>query len=129
MTLNWQDIAGLVVVVGVIGSFIGGLIGAYFSKRSTDVSDANQTIALKDSTIRALEDRQKELEKRVDDQDKVIAKVQADLAAYVRLFQGNPSELERYMRDTAVSMASVSDTQKTILSMLQHAQPNITINK
>lgn len=126
--MNWQDLGALIAVVGVIAAAIGGFVGSYFSKRSNDVSDANQTIALKDSTIKALDEKVKDLENRANEQDKVIAKVQADLAAYVRLFQGNPSELERYMRDTAASMAAVAETQKTILSML-HSQPNITINK
>lgn len=93
----------LVVISGVIGGFIGG----YLKRKSSDTQDAVETIDLKDKAIQALRDEVAALTRRVNEQDEKIKHITEINNAYIRLFSGEPSRLEEYMKETNESLKSI----------------------
>lgn len=126
--------ATLVVIAGILGAFWAGFTG----RKSTNTTDANETIGLINAAKKALEDKINsqdviiaDQDKRLGEQEKRIAELELINASYVKLFQGNPSQLEAYMRDTAVAMREMANTQAAILDKISTHAPatNVTINK
>lgn len=115
----------LVVISGIIGAFWGG----FKNRKSTDNSDTAEVISIKDSTISTLRGEVDELKKKVDQYGKEIKDLQDINSAYMKLFQGNPSTLEKYMKDTAESMSQLAIAMGTVLELLKQKPTNITINK
>lgn len=124
-----QDILEAGSVLIVIAGIVGGFISAYRSQKTTTNTDATETISIKESTIQALRGEVAELRKTQVEQEKRIKDLELINATYVKLFQGDPSQLESYMRDTASSMEKLATAMASVLSLVQQHQPTITINK
>jgi len=113
----------LVVIAGIIGGFYGG------SKRqkTANDTDAGLTIDIKDKAIVALRGEVDELRAIVEKQGKEIKQLQETNAAYIKLFQGDPSRLETYMKETRDSMLTIERSIAEALKLRQ-APANVTVN-
>lgn len=119
--------AVLVVLAGIIGGFYAGVN----RKRSSDTENTTETIELKDKTIATFRVEIDELRRKVADQEKRINDLEEINSQYVKLFQGNPSQLETYMKKTADSMEHLATAMTTVLSLVQShpSSTNVTIQK
>jgi SMC interacting uncharacterized protein involved in chromosome segregation len=114
----------VVVLAGIVGAFWGG------SKRQKTASDtdAGMTIDIKDKAIAALRGEVSELRAIVEKQGVEIKQLQETNAAYIKLFQGNPSRLEGYMKETRDSMLTVERSLELILKLHQLSPSSVTVN-
>jgi hypothetical protein len=123
--MTWLDI------VVIFGGIIGGGLTGFLTKKSSNVSDANSTIALKDSTISALQTEVAQMKNTIASQGVRIKLLEDDKASYIKLFQGNPSELEASLKKMADSQSNMMDTLNTLLALVQQkpaTSPSLTIN-
>lgn len=114
----------IVVLAGIVGAFWGG------SKRQKNANDtdAGLTIDIKDKAIIALRGEVAELRELVEKQGKEIKQLQEVNAAYIKLFQGDPSRLETYMKETRDSMLTVERSLEVLLKVHQLSASNVTVN-
>jgi len=114
----------VVVIAGIVGAFWAG------SKRQKNASDtdAGMTIDIKDKAIAALRGEVGELRAIVEKQGVEIKQLQEANAAYIKLFQGNPSRLETYMKETRDSILTVERSIEILLKTHQLSPANVTVN-
>lgn len=114
----------VVVLAGIVGAFWGG------SKRQKNANDADAglTIDIKDKAITALRGEVGELRIILEKQGAEIKQLQETNAAYIKLFQGNPSRLEIYMKETRDSMLAIERSIENLLKVRQLTPASVTVN-
>jgi predicted secreted protein len=121
----------LVVIAGIIGAFY---TGSKKQRATTEEADVN-TITLINEARKALEEKmktmkeesdkkQQEMQATIDAQGKRIAELELVNASYVKLFQGNPSQLESWMKEIAAGTAAIH----SLLQAQSGQKSSITIN-
>jgi len=114
----------IVVLAGIVGAFWGG---SKRQKAATD-TDAGITIDIKDKAITALRSEVDELRILVEKQGKEIKQLQEVNSAYIKLFQGDPSRLETYMKETRDSILTIERSIAEALKARQLLPANVTVN-
>src|SRR5665213_697321 len=114
--------AVLVVLAGIIGAFWGGSK----QQRTANDTDAGMTIDIKDKAITALRGEVQELRTLVEKQGIEIKQLQETNAAYIELFQGNPSRLEQYMKETRDSILTMEKSVEVIMKIHQLTPSSVT---
>jgi SMC interacting uncharacterized protein involved in chromosome segregation len=114
----------VVVLAGIVGAFWGG------SKRQKNANDTDAGVAIdiKDKAITALRGEVNELRALVEKQGKEIKELQETNAGYIKLFQGDPSRLETYMKETRDSILTIERSIEVILKTHQAPPANVTVN-
>lgn len=114
----------IVVLAGIIGAFWGGSK----KQRNANDTDAGLTIDIKDKAINALRGEVAELRSLVEKQGIEIKQLQETNAAYIKLFQGNPSRLEQYMKETRDSILTMEKSVEVIMKIHQLTPSSVTVN-